>query len=64
MNNRAYAFFGKPLDFNDLMDTLGRIAKESSDQSKQKMEHSRLVMEYAKLKQAYDDMKALIRENE
>lgn len=61
LNNGAYAFFGKPIDLNDLMETLEKIEREPSGQKKAKIEHARLAMEYARLKQAYEDLLKLLK---
>lgn len=63
VNNKAYAFFGKPIDINDLMETLTKIESEISGQTKAKIEHARLAMEYARLKQAYEDLQKLFLKN-
>ncbi len=60
LNHGAYAFFGKPIDFNDLMETLEKIECELKGLKKAKMEHARLAMEYARLKQAYEDLLKLL----
>lgn len=63
LNNGAYAFFGKPINLNELMDTLEKIECEFSGQRKAKIEHARLTMEYARLKQAYEDLLKLLKKN-
>jgi len=62
VNNGAYAFFGKPIDLNDLMETLERIDREINHTQRDKLEHARLAMEYARLKQAYEDLQKLLKE--
>ncbi len=62
LNNGAYAFFGKPIDLNDLMDTLEKIEGELKGQKKERIEHARLAMEYARLKQAYEDLLKLLKD--
>jgi len=62
LNNGAYAFFGKPIDLNDLMETLEKIESELKGQKKVRIEHARLAMEYARLKQAYEDLLKLLKD--
>ncbi|NLI12467.1 MAG: response regulator [Peptococcaceae bacterium] len=62
LNYGAYAFFGKPIDFNDLMETLEKIECELKGQKKEKMEIARLAIEYARLKQAYEDLLKLLKD--
>lgn len=62
VNNGAYAFFGKPIDLNDLMETLEKIDRELTDRVRVKNEHARLAMEYARLKQAYLDLRKLVKD--
>ncbi len=59
-NNGAYAFFGKPVDIDELMDTLEKIEGEISGQEKTKIDHARLALEYARLKQVYEEMLELL----
>jgi len=61
VNNRAYAFFGKPIDIDDLMDTLEKIEGEIIVQEKAKTDHARLALEYARLKQAYEELLGLLK---
>lgn len=63
LNNGAYAFFGKPIDLNDLMDTLEKVEFEQRGQKRERIEHARLAMEYARLKQAYEDLLKLLKDN-
>ena len=60
VNNRAYAFFGKPLNFKELIETLNKIKNEKSEQKIKKEEFSQLSSEYSKLKKAYEDMQQLL----
>lgn len=58
VNNHAYSFFGKPLEFKDLMDCLHSIEKELHGEVS--IDHpSDLKAEYEKLKQAYDSLSKL-----
>lgn len=62
LNNGACAFLGKPIDLNNLMDTLEKIESELGRQKKARIEHARLAMEYARLKQAYEDLLKLLKD--
>ena len=61
VNNRAYAFFGKPINIDDLMDTLEKIEGEIRGQEKVKTDHARLALEYARLKQVYEELLGLLK---
>lgn len=63
LNNGAYAFFGKPINLNELMDTLDKIECEISGKKKDRIEHARLTIEYNRLKKAYEDLLKLLRKN-
>lgn len=60
VNNRAYAFFGKPVDMDDLMDTLEKIEGEVNGQGKIATDHACLALEYARLKQVYEELLELL----
>ncbi len=60
VNNGAYAFFGKPIDIGDLMDTLDKIEYEINEQKKAKMDHADLAMEYLRLKHVYEELLGLV----
>lgn len=60
VNHGAYAFFGKPVDLVDLLDTLDKIKNEIDDKKKHKLDYERLAAEYRKLKQAYEDLQKLL----
>ncbi len=62
LNNRAYAFLGKPLRIEELMATLARVEQESRDLEKAGWEHARLAMEYARLKSAFEDLQDLLKD--
>lgn len=63
VNNGAYAFYGKPVDFAELMETIEKIESEIRDGERVKAEHAKLAMEYVHLKQAYDDLKKLLKDS-
>lgn len=60
VNNRAYAFFGKPIDISDLINTLERIEGEIREREKVRKDHARLALEYARLKRAYEELLKLL----
>lgn len=60
VNNGAYAFFGKPIDIDELMDTLEKIEGEIGEQEKVRRDHARLALEYARLKRAYEELLKLL----
>ncbi len=62
VNNGAYAFFGKPIQLNDLMETLEKIENEIDRQQKTKTEQAQLLKDYSKLKQIYEDIQKIIRD--
>lgn len=61
VNHGAFAFFGKPIDLNELMAVLEKIEGENDRRIKNLEEHARLALEYARLKQAYEDLQKLIK---
>lgn len=62
INHGAYAFFGKPVDIGELLETLEKINMEMETEKKSKEEHARLAVEYARLKIAYDEMMSLLKD--
>lgn len=56
INNHAYAFFGKPIDFKDLVETLRDIEKEIDGSYIEDVNYNRLEEEFQSLKSAYDDL--------
>ncbi len=54
INNKAYSFFGKPINFQDLVSTLRQI--ESELVKKQKIDVEQLKSEYDNLKNAYSEL--------
>lgn len=61
INNRAYAFFGKPVDIGELIETLGAIEKELSGSGKTEEDYTRLQDEYSRLKGAYDNLLSILK---
>ncbi|MDD3023486.1 MAG: response regulator [Syntrophomonadaceae bacterium] len=64
VNNQAYAFFGKPLQINDLMQTIEKIETEKIQHDKSTSDHAHLIMEYSRLKLAYQDLLALLQQKD
>ncbi|MDD3268280.1 MAG: response regulator [Syntrophomonadaceae bacterium] len=64
VNNQAYAFFGKPLQVDDLMRTVEKIEKENLQLEKARSDHANLIMEYSRLKLAYQDLLALVKQHD
>lgn len=60
VNNRAYAFFGKPLDVSDLMEILYKIEKETKKQHMEAVDQLRMSDELCRLKRAYVELRSLI----
>lgn len=60
VNMGAYAFFGKPVDISELLETLDKINREIDGEKKVREEHARLAIEYARLKVAYEDIMSLL----
>lgn len=56
VNNGAYAFFTKPLNIPDIMNTLGKIETEAAEGARLEQDYAKLAVEYSKLKQAYVDL--------
>ena len=61
VNNHACAFFGKPLNFVELIETLKKIEHEREDCKLTREEYDKLTSEHAKLKKAFEDLQKLIK---
>ncbi len=59
INNHAYAFFGKPINFEELVVTLRDIEKEIN--SGVQINYNKLSQEYVNLKKSYDDLLDLVK---
>ena len=64
INNGAHAFFGKPVDVADLMETLDKIKNEHAARNRTREEQERLATEYIRLKKAYGELQLLLQEKE
>jgi len=62
INNHAYAFFGKPINFSDLISTLQVIEKEISENNELSVDFVKLKEEHTNLKSAYKDLLKLIKD--
>ncbi len=60
VNNHAYAFFGKPVNFRELLETIERIESENIDKKLTLEEHKKVSEEYARLKKAYEELQSLL----
>lgn len=62
VNNGAYAFFGKPVDIEELLETLEKIESEQQQKRMTHAEQEQMASEYQRLKNAYDDILRLLNE--
>ena len=60
VNNHAYSFFGKPLEFRELMDCLRTIEQEIHGEL-ERPDQKELQKEYENLKIAYESLKKMVR---
>jgi len=60
VNNHAYAFFGKPLNFPELMETIEKAEKDHEARKLTREEYEKLVAEYSKLKDAYQQLQGIL----
>ncbi|HOV12952.1 MAG TPA: response regulator [Spirochaetota bacterium] len=56
INNRAYAFFGKPINFSELILTLRNLEKELAIKNNLNSDYNNLQSEHEKLKVAYEEL--------
>lgn len=63
INKHAYAFFGKPVDFSELIQTLRTIEKECREYQKTHVDYGKLKDENDKLKQAYQELLNFVKES-
>lgn len=61
VNNGAYAFFRKPLDFRDFLGTLRKIEERIKGVRQKEVDMDRFVDEYARLKTAFESLQQLVR---
>jgi len=60
VNNGAYAFFRKPLDFNEFIGTLAKIEKELEEKRKHAEYMEKLSREYYALKRAFESLRGMV----
>ena len=60
VNNGAYAFFRKPLDPKELIETIKKIEEEIENKKEIEVNLNQLSIEYVKLSQAAESMKNII----
>ena len=60
VNNHAYAFFGKPINFQELLETIERVENENTDKKLTMEEQKKVSEEYARLKKAYEELQSLL----
>lgn len=63
LNNGAYAFFRKPFDLKDLLNTLMKIEEEKMYVQKKEINHRTFVVEYYKLKMTYDNLLDIVQKH-
>lgn len=63
INKHVYAFFGKPVNFSELIQTLRTIEKENSENPLTQADYVKLKDENDKLKQAYQELLNYVKEN-
>ena len=62
VNNGAYAFFRKPLDFRDFIGTLKKIEHEIEGEDRKEVDMRRVREEYDRLRRAYESLEEAVRE--
>ena len=60
VNYGAYAFFRKPLDIEDFIETVNRIDDELKGKKREEADTAKLAENYLNLKRAYEDMKKVM----
>lgn len=61
VNNGAYAFFGKPVDISELLETLEDLNNRLEVQEKSREDQKQLAVEYNRLKKAYEELQMLLK---
>jgi DNA-binding NtrC family response regulator len=62
VNNGAYAFFRKPLDFRDFIRTLKKIELETEGKMKKELDMQGLQDEYSRLREAFESLQKVVRD--
>ena len=60
VNEKAYAFFPKPVNLGELVDVLDKVGKEKEKLLLSQEEQTQMLVEYQKLKNAYDEILRLL----
>jgi len=60
VNNGAHAFFRKPLDFRDFMQTLRKIEERLSGAKQKDIDKEVFIAEYEKLKVAFESLQSVV----
>lgn len=60
INNHAYSFFGKPIDFSELIRTLRQIDEEKNRHPPKDQEVKKMKEEHEKLKIAYEALMRIL----
>jgi two-component system, NtrC family, C4-dicarboxylate transport response regulator DctD len=62
VNNGAYAFFRKPLDFPELIRTLQKLEEKIQGVWQKDVDMRRFLDEYSRLRTAYESLQGVVRE--
>lgn len=62
VNNGAYAFFRKPLDFRDFIQTLRKIEEKINGTVQKELDMRRFQEEYSRLRTAFTSLQDAVRE--
>ena len=60
VNNGAYAFFRKPLDFRDFMNTLRKLEDQISGKKTREVDMDRFFAEYTRLREAFESLQGVV----
>ena len=60
LNNGAFAFFGKPVDIGELLETIDKVEQELNDTVEVQLEHAKIKEEYDKLRSAYLELQSFL----
>jgi DNA-binding NtrC family response regulator len=60
VNNGAYAFFRKPLDFRDFMNTLRKLESELSGKKEKEIDMQHFLAEYTRLKDVFESLQDVV----
>ncbi len=60
VNHGAHAFFRKPLDFRDFMQTLRKIDEQLNGVKQKEIDRDAFISEYSKLKTAFESLQNVV----